>query len=420
MLQRTTLANGIKIVTEKISHVHSVSLGIWVKAGSRYEKKEENGTSHFIEHMLFKGTAQHNALDIAKTIDSVGGVINAFTGKEYTCLYIKVLNQYLFLAIDLLADIFLNSLFTPEEIEKEKSVIMQEIHMIKDTPDEYIQDLFNQAYFTEHPLGYPILGELEIIERLNKNRLLKFFGAQYLHPPRIIVAAAGNVDHQQLIDSVGNHFEKMNLKQIKVNQDPFLPQKTFLLNYRPLEQVHICIGTKGLSQLDPSRYALYVLNTLLGGSMSSRLFQEIRENRGLAYTIYSFMASFLDTGLFGIYMGVKKDMVKKAIPIVLEELEELKANKLDDLELKRAKEQLKGNMLLASESSDNRMSRYAKCEIYYDKYIPIDEVVKGIENVTVEDIQALCQKIFIKDYFNYTILGPLDANDLPEKEMEIN
>ncbi|MCX5894254.1 MAG: pitrilysin family protein [Proteobacteria bacterium] len=420
MIKTTALSNGIKIVTENISHAHSVSIGIWVKAGSRYEKQEEQGVSHFIEHMLFKGTDRHNAFDIAKVIDSVGGFINAFTGKEYTCLYVKVLKEHLVLAVDLLKDIFLNSLFAPEDIEKERSVIVQEINMIKDTPDEYVQELFNAAYFSGHPLGYPILGELETIQGLDKKNLLAFFTEEYLQPQHIIIAAAGNLEHEQLLHEIGDSFAGLELKPAAASSGSFVPQKAVHFNYRKLEQVHICIGTIGLSQLDPRRYALYVLNALFGGSMSSRLFQEIREKHGLAYSVYSFITSFLDTGLFGIYMGVRKEAARQALSLAHREIGKLKLEKIDAQELQSAKEQLKGNLLLSVESTDNRMSRLAKCEIYYDKYIPIEEVVSEIDAVTREDIQDVSNMIFSNDYLNYTFLGPLREKNIPAKILSIN
>ena len=413
MLKKTQLDNGIKIVTEKIPHFYSVSIGIWIKTGSRYEKKELQGICHFIEHMLFKGTIRHSAFEIAKCIDSVGGFLNAFTAKEYTCFYAKVLKQHLPLAVDLLSDIFLNSLFSPEDIEKERSVILQEIHMIKDTPDDYIQDLFNTAYFYGHPLGYPIQGEIETIQRLDKEIITGVFNAEYLHPGRIIVTAAGDIEHDQLVDEISRSFSGLAPGHDTVRADSFVPAKKADFHHRKLEQVHICLGTVGLSQIDPQRYALYILNTLLGGSMSSRLFQEIREKQGLAYTVYSFASSFCDTGVFGVYMGVKKETAQKALSIVLRELEKLKGQHVDAQELNSAKEQLKGNMLLSAESTDNRMSRLAKCEIYYNKYLPLEEIVAEIDKVTSDDIQLISRTLFNGNNTTYTFLGPLKKKEMP-------
>jgi predicted Zn-dependent peptidase len=415
MVQTTLLPNGIKVVTEQIEHVHSVSIGIWVKTGSRFETREQQGISHFIEHMLFKGTPRHTAVDIARRIDSVGGFINAFTGKEYTCFYVKILKQHLPLAIDLLTDIFFNSLFAPDDIEKERSVIMQEIHMIKDTPDDYIQDLFNEAYFSGHPLGYPIQGEAATIESLDRERLVSFFTCEYLQPQRIIIAAAGDLTHEQVLGGLQGTFNGLAPAQEQPAGNSFAPQQRVIFNYRRLEQVHVCMGTIGLSHLDPQRYALYVLNTLFGGSMSSRLFQEIREQQGLAYSVYSFISSYVDTGVFGVYMGVKKELAQQAIAIVLHEIEKLTQEKIGAEELDSAKEQLKGNLLLSTESTDNRMSRLAKSEIYYNSYIPLEDVVAEIDAVTSDAVQELARSMFTQKFVNYTFLGPLRAKDLPER-----
>lgn len=415
MVHTTLLPNGIKVVTEQIEHVHSVSIGIWVKTGSRFETREQQGISHFIEHMLFKGTPRHTAVDIARRIDSVGGFINAFTGKEYTCFYVKILKQHLPLAIDLLTDIFFNSLFSPDDVEKERSVIMQEIHMIKDTPDDYIQDLFNESYFSDHPLGYPIQGDAATIASLDRERLVSFFNSEYLQPQRIIIAAAGDLTHEQVLKELQGTFNGIVPAQEQPAGDSFAPQQRAVFHYRKLEQVHVCMGTTGLSQLDPLRYALYVLNTLFGGSMSSRLFQEIREQQGLAYSVYSFVSSYADTGVFGIYMGVKKELAQQAIAIVLRETEKLKREKISAAELSSAKEQLKGNLLLSTESTDNRMSRLAKSEIYYNSYIPLEDVIAEIDAVTSDAVQELARALFNHKFVNYTFLGPLRAKDLPKK-----
>jgi len=415
MVHTTLLPNGIKVVTEQIEHVHSVSIGIWVKTGSRFETREQQGISHFIEHMLFKGTPRHTAVDIARRIDSVGGFINAFTGKEYTCFYVKILKQHLPLAIDLLTDIFFNSLFSPDDVEKERSVIMQEIHMIKDTPDDYIQDLFNESYFSDHPLGYPIQGDAATIASLDRERLVSFFNSEYLQPQRIIIAAAGDLTHEQVLKELQGTFNGIVPAQEQPAGDSFAPQQRAVFHYRKLEQVHVCMGTTGLSQLDPLRYALYVLNTLFGGSMSSRLFQEIREQQGLAYSVYSFVSSYADTEVFGIYMGVKKELAQQAIAIVLRETEKLKREKISAAELSSAKEQLKGNLLLSTESTDNRMSRLAKSEIYYNSYIPLEDVIAEIDAVTSDAVQELARALFNHKFVNYTFLGPLRAKDLPKK-----
>ena len=412
-INKTVLGNGVRIVSERVTHVHSVSIGIWVRSGSRYERKAEAGIAHFIEHMLFKGTQKYTACEIARMIDSVGGVFNAFTSKEYTCFYVKVLSQHVDMAVDLLCDIFFRSLFHQDEIEKERNVIVQEINMVKDTPDDYIQDMFNHDFFSDHPLGYNILGELDTVQSFRRSDIKGFYRREYLVPERIVISVAGNIEHDALVERLAIKFEAVTKKKIIPAQSAFLPSRSITCNFRSLEQVHVCLGTLGCSHLDLERYTLYVLNAILGGSMSSRLFQEIRENRGLAYSVTSFTASFFDTGVFGVYMGVVKDTVQEALSIVFDEMRSLREKPVTDAELSAAKEQLKGNMLLAMESTDSRMSRLAKCEMYYDQYIPLSRILKDIDAVTQDDVRELARALFRDDQLTCTFLGPLKNKDLP-------
>ncbi len=413
MITKTVLANGVRVVSETMPGVHSVSVGIWVTTGSRHEHEDENGVAHFIEHMLFKGTQRHTAAEIARIIDSVGGVFNAFTAKEYTCFYIKVLHQHFDLVADVLGDIFFHSLFQSEEIDKERNVILQEINMIKDTPDDYIQDLFSQAYFGRHPLGYNILGECDTVQGFCRKNITGFYTREYLVPERIIIAAAGNIAHQQLLEKFGNRFADLAGSAAPCRPAPE-PRRQVAVHYRGLEQVHVCLGTRGVSHLSPERYALYAANAILGGSMSSRLFQEIRENRGLAYSIYSFSASFYDTGVFGVYMAVDKQKLREALQVVLAAMAQLCEQPVDAGELHNAQEQLKGGMLLALESTDSRMSRLAKCEIYYREHIPVDEVIQGIDALTTGDIQTLARDLLQDQYCTYTLFGPVRKKDISE------
>jgi predicted Zn-dependent peptidase len=408
MYRKTVLDNGVKIITEKLPYFQSITIGIWVMTGSRNENKEENGISHFIEHMLFKGTEKRGASDIAKEIDSVGGILNAFTSKEYTCLYVKVLDRHLDLAIDLLLDIFLNSNFKPEEVERERGVILQEIRMVEDTPDENIQDMFNQSFFRDHPLSYPILGSIHSVRRISRRKLLSCFAGSYHQPFRIIISAAGKIEHEKLVEKVASVLKSFTPEEITPSENSFHPSAVFFIRPKKLEQVHICLGTKGLPQGHPSRYTSYVLNTILGGGMSSRLFQEIREKRGLAYTVYSYQSSYLDTGLFMIYMGVGEDSTEQAISLVIQELKRLRDEPIGDTELQAAKEQLKGNMLLASENTDNRMTRLAKSEIYFNKFITIEEVLKNIDKTTSEAVGNLAREIFQSEYLSLAVLGPVN------------
>ncbi|MCP4715537.1 MAG: insulinase family protein [Deltaproteobacteria bacterium] len=415
MIAKTVLPSGVRLVTETIDSVHSVSIGVWLKTGARYERSNENGLAHFLEHMLFKGTRKYSALEIARAIDSVGGVINAFTAKEHTCFYVKVLRQHLALAVDLLTDIFFNSLFAPEEIDKERNVVIQEINMVKDTPDDYIQDLFNQSFFSGHVLQSNILGDCESVGNFSHDDLVGFVKREYFSPQNVIISATGNVEHQVLLDSIGKAFDRLSGSSPAATLADFTPQRKVSFDFRELEQVHVCLGTRGVSQSDPDRYGLYLLNAVLGGSMSSRLFQEIRENRGLAYTIYSFMVSFIETGVFGIYMGVVNDTLEESLDVTLGELRRMRDVPLSGEELVHAKEQLKGNMLLSLESTDSRMSRLARCELYYDQFVPIEEVLESIDAVTPEDVQRLAGALFQDDQFTYTFLGPVKETDVAQE-----
>ena len=414
LYQKTVLDNGVTIVTEQVSHVRSISLGAWIVTGSRDEDTEQNGIAHFIEHMLFKGTQKRSALEISKEIDSIGGILNALTSKEYTGLYVKVLDNTIDVAFDLLADIFLNSTFDQLEIEREREVIIQEIHLYEDTPDEHIQELFSKAFLRDHPLAQPILGNVGTVGALNRENLISFLRHKHYDPSRIIIAATGNLHHDQIVDGFSKSFGA--LPQVAGNSQPLRtsvePVSSFSLHAKDLEQVHLCIGTKGIQQDHSLRYAGYVLNTILGGSMSSRLFQEIREKKGLAYSIYSYFSSFFDTGFFAVYLGVSNKMAEEAIKVVLAELYKCKDNGISEAELRNAKEHLKGNTLLASESVDSRMTRLAKCEIYFKKFISLQEILESIDKVTVQDVKQLGQIIFDRNYLSLAALGPVSQQNL--------
>ncbi|MFH2011586.1 MAG: pitrilysin family protein [Pseudomonadota bacterium] len=410
MYQKTTLSNGIRVVTEEIPFVNSISIGVWVVLGSSDEKEEENGISHFIEHMLFKGTKKRTAMQIAKEIESVGGVLNAATSKEYTSYYAKVLTKDLPLAIDLLSDMLLNSTFNPKEIDKEKQVILQEICMVEDTPDEYIQELLNRSFFHEHPLGYPVLGYPETVGIIDENRMLNFF-EEYYTSNRIIISVCGNIKYEEVIKRIEDKFGDLpNNNGYKAKSLPNLVSQV-LIREKELEQTHMCIGSKGLEQTNPLRYASYILNAVLGGGMSSRLFQEIREKRGLVYSVYSYMSAYFDTGLFTIYAGTDGNALKKVIKLIIKELNKLKNDALKKGQLQMAKEQLKGNLILACENIDNRMSRLAKSEIYFGEFITLEDIVNGIEGVVPEDVIQLAEEIFNKDYLSLVVLGQVKEKD---------
>jgi predicted Zn-dependent peptidase len=404
MVKKTVLENGIRILSEQIPYAHSVSIGIWVTSGSRHEPPELNGITHFIEHLMFKGTRKRTALDIAREIDAVGGVLNAFTGREYVCYYAKVLSTHLPLAIDLLSDIFLNSTFDPDEIEKERKVIFQEIDMLEDTPDDFIHDLFYQNFWKGHPLGRPIVGSEETVGRLSRDILLAHRGHTY-HAENIIIAAAGNVDHEDLVRQAGGFFESVATGGTA--EHTALPVHTRGVHFmeKELEQLHLCIGTQSLPQNDSRRYEAYILNAVLGGSMSSRLFQEVREKRGLVYSIYSYLASHSDSGSLVIYAGTGQEKMDDVVAIILQEMKRLKSEPLTLEELQSAKEQLKGNILLSLESSDNRMSRLAKNEVYFGRYQPVQEVIDGFDQVSAESVLDLGRLIFKDLSLNLVLMG---------------
>jgi len=409
--QKTILDNGIKVITEEIPYLKSVSTGVWALTGSRDEQSQENGISHFIEHLLFKGTERRTAFDIAKEIDSVGGTLNAFTGREYTCYYAKVIDRNLPLAIDLLSDIFLHPLIELNDVEKERMVILQEIKMVEDTPDDYIHDLFNRVYWGNHPLGLPICGTTENVQSFNREQIYQFFKKSY-PPCRIIICAAGNLKHQEVVVQVQETFgriPKFNQSLERLRPDSV---STTNIRKRDLEQVHICLGTRGLPYNHSLRFTSYVLNTILGGGMSSMLFQEIRENRGLAYSVYSYLPAYIDTGLFVVYAGTSEESYQEVIDLILKQFKRLTKEAFKNGELETAKEHLKGNLLLSLESSDSLMTRLAKNEIYFDSYLPVEQILSGIEAVKEEDVHHLAHELFDERYFCLTMLGPMDGNGL--------
>jgi len=405
-INKTRLSNGVCVITKAIPQVRSVSMGVWVNVGARDESQDENGLSHFIEHMIFKGTRKRSAYQIAKEFDAIGGHTNAFTAMEATCYHAKVIDTHTETMVDILSDIFLNSLFDEAEIEKERMVIIQEIGMVEDNPEEYIHILSGETYWGDNPLGRSILGTRENVSQFNHTDVRRFFNRFY-QPERIIIAAAGNLDHQYLIDHIGPAFE--SIKPADGFPERVTPNghSHFNLHTRQLEQAHICIHTRGLSVQDPKRYALSLLNTILGGNMSSRLFQEIRERSSLAYAVYSYISSHTDTGLFGVYAGVDPKKAAKSADLILKEMRHLKETGVEPTELRNAKEFTKGSLLLSSESVDNQMVRLAQNEIYFGRYIPMQHILDKIEAVTVEDVHAVVKHLFQSEQLTLNVLGPI-------------
>lgn len=414
MIHKSVLSNGVRVLSEPMPQVLSSTIGVWVENGSRYETPEENGVSHFIEHLLFKGTKQRTAAQIAQEMDAVGGVLNAFTGKEYTCYYAKVLGEDLEMATGLLADLFLDSLFVPEEIDRERQVVLQEISQAEDTPDDYIHDLFNLRFWEGHPLALPIFGSVETVNRIDRELLTSFMADRY-RAERVFVAAAGMVDHEQLVAQCERLFGGIPGNHRARSLQPPVDRRVFLNREKKLEQAHLCLGGPGIDQANPLRYAGYVLNTALGGGMSSRLFQEVREKRGRVYSIYSFMSSYIDCGYFGIYAGTNPEWVEEVIEVTLSELRKMTADGLAPPELARAKSQLKGNMILGMESTDSRMQRLARNEIYFSRDIPLEEVAAAIESVSNDQIVELAELCFKADAMGLVLLGDLKGRGITEQ-----
>jgi predicted Zn-dependent peptidase len=410
MFAKTVLDNGIRVVSHEMQDHRSVSIGIWVENGSRHESEAQNGISHFIEHLLFKGTERRSAAQIAEEMDAVGGVINAFTSKEHTCYYAKVLDENLPLAIDLLSDIFLHSSFNAEEIERERSVILQEISQAEDTPDDYVHDLFSLDFFKDHPIARPICGREATVNGFQRDDFVNFFRSRYL-PKRVIVAAAGKINHNALVaemaarlGKVGEHSDGKAGPVIDGERKPEMGSGVYP-HCKELEQVHLCMGMAGISQSDPQRYPAYVLNTLLGGGMSSRLFQEIREKRGKAYSVYSFSSSYHDAGYLGVYAGTSVEAAEEVVQLVLAELDKLAKNGISDDELRRTQGQLVGSMMLGLESTDSWMSHVARNEIYFGKTISTDEICQRIRAVSRDDVAALANRLFRPEAMTLTLLG---------------
>ena len=414
-IYKTQLKNGLKIITEEMPDIQSASIGIWINIGSRNEDTGKSGVSHFIEHLLFKGTKKRTALDIAKEIESVGGVLNAFTGRENTCFYVKILSKDIPLAVDLLSDIFLNSKFDKEELEKERQVVLQEIKMVEDTPDELIHDIFAKAFWKGHPLGMPVLGNFQTIKSLKRDDVLSYYKQSYL-PHAVIITAAGNIGHKRLLKLL-KPFEKMPCLMKQEARGPKQgipkPYPGITLEQRDLEQVHLCLGTPSPNQAHPDRYKIYLLNTLLGGGMSSRLFQEIREKRGLAYSVYSYLNLCLDVGSLVIYAGIAPDAFGKTVKLILKELKVFAEKEISKEELTSAKEQLKGGMLLGLETSESRMTKLARDEIYFHRTVAISEIVAGIDKVTAKDILKLAKDIFNPDKITLAAIGKVKDRDIP-------
>ena len=405
MITTTTLDNGVRIVTQNIGYMHTVTTGIWVANGTRHEAPEDNGVAHFIEHMLFKGTKRRSTHQVTREIDSMGGILNAFTGHEYVCYYAKVLAKFLPRAVDLLADIFLNSTFPLDEIERERKVILQEIKMRDDSPEEYIHDRFHQNFWRGQLLGMPVLGSEETVAGLSRTAILSHKNSRY-RPQDIIIAAAGNVRHDELVAILAPLFSELSSQWQPESSDTFPPaDKEVNIIEREMEQTLVCLGTRSLRYDHQDRYALFLLTTILGGGMSSRLFQEVREKKGLAYSVYSYIISHADSGALIVYAGTEKGHCREVIDIAQREMSRLVTEEVPQDELDAAREQLKGKTLMSLESSDSLMTRLAKNEIYLQKQQSIEDVIANYDAVGSKDLLRVSQELFRSEFLHLEVMG---------------
>jgi predicted Zn-dependent peptidase len=406
MIVKEVLPNGLTLVTESMPHVRSVAIGVWLKRGSRHETPSQTGISHFIEHMVFKGTKNRSAETIAAQVDSIGGHMDAFTAKEYASFHLKVLDEHLPLAVDILGDIVANPLFDPEEMTKEKKVIFEEINMVEDTPDDLVMELLTEAFWPNHPLGRPILGTKRSVAKFKREELATFFKEVY-RPKNILISAAGHLDHKEASALIHRHFGALAPGgKGKNGGPPRAASRIVTRSKKELEQVHLCLAAPAFSQTNPDRYGLYIMNTVLGGSMSSRLFQNVREKRGLVYSISSGVTSYSDAGVLTVYAGTSLDSVDQVVRLTIEEFRRMKGDTLPAEELRRAKDHLKGSLMLSLENTGSRMSHLARQEIYFERRFSLDEILGGIEAVTADDVCRIADKIF-SGGLGVSILGNL-------------
>lgn len=403
-IQTTTLPNGLRIITERMPHVRSISIGIWIASGSRLERGPERGIAHFLEHMLFKGTHRRTAEDIARATDSIGGNLDAFTSKELVSYNVKVLDEHLPIAWDILSDLVLNPTFDATELEKEKSVILEELKMDADNPEHLAHELFVKHLWEGHGIAQPIIGSKSTIRGFTRDMLVAYHERIY-SPANITVTAAGNVDHGRIVEMVAASFEARTAgKPLPAHITPTL-HAPFLLKQKRTQQAHVYLGTPAKPIANEQRYAWYLLNTLLGGGMSSRLFQNIRERQGLAYAVLSDLMCYRDTGCLAIYAGTSAETVARVVASIMEEFRDLKSNPVSEEELRRAKEHLKGSLVLGLESTNSRMTNLARQSIYFGRFFSIDEMLSSIESVTAGEILELCRESFVPERLSLTVLG---------------
>ncbi len=408
-IRRTVLPNGMLVLTESMPHMRSVSMGAWINSGSRDEPAEENGLSHFVEHMVFKGTTTRSAQDIAREVDSIGGNLDAFTGKESVCFNIKVLDENLAPALDVLSDLVLHPQFSQADLEREQGVILEEIKMDEDNPDYLVHETFTQNFWRNHPLGRPILGTARTVSSFTQATVFSHHARRFT-PENLVFSAAGHLQHDEFLAEVEKKFgglKPTGEPTVETETHPATTAHITLKKKKSLEQVQMCLGVPAPAIDHPDRFGLYLLNNMLGGGMSSRLFESIRENEGLAYSIYSELSPFRDTGALSIYAGMSLDKTQRVLALTLAELRRLKQEAVSYAELKRAKDQMKSNIVLGLESSSSRMSNLARQQMFFGRFIPVEEIVREIDQVTPEDTQRLANELFQPNRLALTLLGNL-------------
>ncbi|HUR36571.1 MAG TPA: pitrilysin family protein [Terriglobales bacterium] len=411
-IKKQVLPNGLTILTEEMQHIRSVSIGIWVRTGSRHEEPAVNGISHFVEHMVFKGTKNRTALDIARQMDSIGGNMDAFTGKETICFNAKVLDEHLPIALDVLSDLVLNPTFDAKDIHREKGVILEEIKMDEDNPDYLVHEIFTQNFWKGHSLGKPILGTKETVKQFNQEAVFAFYKKRFA-PNNLVISAAGSLNHEQFVKLVAERFSGLQAVPNGFHGEaPQVFARIVTRNKKALEQVQICMGAPSPHISHEKRYVSYILNTLLGGGMSSRLFQKIREEQGLVYSIYSDLNPYSDTGSLCVYAGTSKESAPKVVAEIGAEFRRLKDEVISNDEMRRVKDQLKGNLMLSLESSTARMSNLARQDMYFERFFDLDEIIARVESVTAAEIQEMADTMFRSDSVAVTVLGNLDGMKL--------
>lgn len=416
-IKQQVLPNGLTVITEEMQHIRSVCIGVWIKTGSRDEDIHNNGISHFLEHMVFKGTKHRSAEDIARQVDSIGGNMDAFTAKECICFNMKVLDDHLPIAMDVLSDLVLNPTFAVNDITRERGVILEEIKMDEDSPDYLVHEIFTQNFWKDHPLGRPILGTKDTVKKFERESVSSIYKQRFI-PSNIIICAAGSLRHGNFVELVTKHFQNMKPGTNGFHStQPNVVPRIILRNKKSLEQVQICMGVQSHPIAHENRYVSYILNTVLGGGMSSRLFQNIRERQGLVYAIYSDLNPYRDTGCLSIYAGTSRESADKVVQSVVSEFHKLKNELVPADELRRAKDQLKGSLMLSLESSTARMSNLARQQMYFDRFYSMDELIEKIEGVSAEQVKELAEQFFQTDSIAVTVLGNLNGFKLEREQL---